>query len=264
MADLYTFTLVGGSLLRYSAAPSAVSANGHTFALGPKFERSRTKVVIGTQVDELEVRVYPEPTDLIGDLPFMEAAWQGQLDGALLRLERAFMPTYGDTSPGTVVLFAGRISDIDCSRSGIEMKCRSHLELLNIQIPRRLWQASCTHVFGGPMCQFDRESLSITFSAGAGSTQTVITNAPSSVRPFALGTITGVTGLNGGLSRTVVAFASGATVTVKLAFLFPVAAGDQFHLLPGCDRTLATCTNVFNNAANFGGFPYIPTPETAV
>jgi uncharacterized phage protein (TIGR02218 family) len=264
MADLYTFTLVGGSLLRYSAAPSAISANGHTFVLGPKFERSRTKVVIGTQVDELEVRVYPEPTDLIGDLPFMEAAWQGQLDGALLQLERAFMPTYGDTSPGTVVLFAGRISDIDCSRSGIELKCRSHLELLNIQIPRRLWQASCTHVFGGPMCRFDRESLSNTFSAGAGSTQTVITNAPSSARPFALGTITGVTGLNAGLSRTIVAFVSGTTVTVKLAFLFPVAIGDQFHLLPGCDRTLATCTNVFNNAANFGGFPFIPTPETAV
>jgi uncharacterized phage protein (TIGR02218 family) len=264
MADLYTFTLVGGSILRYSAAPSAISANGHTFVLGPKFERSRTKVVIGTQVDELEVRVYPEPTDLIGDLPFMEAAWQGQLDGAMLQLERAFMPTYGDTSLGTVVLFAGRISDIDCSRSGIELKCRSHLELLNIQIPRRLWQASCTHVFGGPMCRFDRESLSNTFSAGAGSTQTVITNAPSSARPFALGTITGVTGLNAGLSRTIVAFVSGTTVTVKLAFLFPVAIGDQFHLLPGCDRTLATCTNVFNNAANFGGFPFIPTPETAV
>jgi uncharacterized phage protein (TIGR02218 family) len=264
MADLYTFTLVGGSTLRYSAAPTAISANGHAFVLGPKFERSRTKVVIGTQVDELEVRVCPEPTDLIGDLLFLEAAWQGELDGALLQLERAFMPTYGDTSSGTVVLFAGRISDIDCSRTGVELKCRSHLELLNIQIPRRLWQASCTHVFGGPMCHFNREGLSITFSAGAASTQTVITNAPSSVTPFVLGTIKGVTGSNAGLSRTVAAFVSGGTVTVKLAFLFPVAAGDQFQLLPGCDRTMATCRNVFNNAVNFGGFPFIPTPETAV
>jgi uncharacterized phage protein (TIGR02218 family) len=268
MADLYTLTLAGtfagGPVLRYSAAPTAVSANGHTYALGPKFERSKTKVVIGTQVDELEVKVYPESTDLIGALPFLEAAWQGQLDGALLQLERAFMPTYGDTTPGTVVLFAGRISDIDCSRTGIELKCRSHLELLNIQMPRRLWQASCTHVFGGPMCRFDRASLAVTFPAGAGSTQTVITNAPSSVTPFALGTITGVTGANAGYSRTVAAFVSGGTVTVKLAFLFPVASGDQFQLLPGCDRTTATCTNIFNNAANFGGFPYIPTPETAV
>ena len=264
MADFYSFTLAGGSVLRYSAAPTALTANGQTFALGPKFERSRTKLVIGVQVDELEVKVYPEPTDMIGDLPFLEAAWQGQLDGALLQLDRAFMPVYGDTTAGTVVLFAGRVSDIDCSRTGIEIKCRSHLELLNIQMPRRLWQASCTHIFGGPMCQFNRAGLAVTFAAGAGSTQTRITDAPSSTTPFLLGTITGITGANSGYSRTIAGFVSGGAVTAKLAFLFPVAPGDQFQLLPGCDRTIATCTNVFNNAANFGGFPYIPTPETAV
>src|ERR1700738_4852068 len=38
----------------------------------------------------------------------------------------------------------------------------------------------------------------------------------------------------------------------------------QFQLLPGCDRTLSTCTNLFNNVILYGGFPYIPTPETAV
>ena len=264
MADLYTFTLVDGSILRYSAAPTSLTANGQTFALGPKFERSKTRIVIGTQVDELEVKVYPDSTDSIGDLPFLEAAWQGQLDGALLQLDRAFMPAYGDTSPGTVVLFVGRISDIDCSRTGIDMKCRSHLELLNIQMPRRLWQASCTHIFGGPMCQFNRASLAVTFPAGAGSTQTLITDAPSSVTPFALGAITGLTGANAGYGRTVAEFVSGGTVTVKVAFLFPVAADDQFQLLPGCDRTIATCTSVFNNGEHFGGFPYIPTPETAV
>jgi uncharacterized phage protein (TIGR02218 family) len=264
MADLYSLILIGGSVLRYSAAPTPLIANGQTFALGPKFERSKTKVVIGVQVDELEVKVYPESTELIGDLPFLQAAWQGQLDGALLQLERAFMPAYGDTSPGTVVLFAGRISDVDCTRTGIDMKCRSHLELLNIQMPRRLWQSSCTHIFGGPMCQFDRTSLAANFSAGAGSTPTVITNAPNSATPFAQGTITGVAGANAGLSRTVAAFVSGSNVTVKAAFVYPIAAGDQFELLPGCDRTIATCTNVFNNATHFGGFPYIPTPETAV
>jgi uncharacterized phage protein (TIGR02218 family) len=264
MADLYSFILVGGSVLRYSAAPTPLTANGQTFALGPKFARSKTKVVIGVQVDELEVKVYPESTDLIGDLPFLQAAWQGQLDGALLQLERAFMPAYGDTSPGTVVLFVGRISDVDCSRTGIDMKCRSHLELLDIQMPRRLWQSACTHIFGGPMCQFDRASLAANFSAGAGSTQTMITNAPNSATPFAQGTITGLTGSNGGLSRTVAGYVNGSTVTVKVAFPFPIAAGDQFELLPGCDRTIATCTNVFNNLVHFGGFPYIPTPETAV
>jgi uncharacterized phage protein (TIGR02218 family) len=265
MADLYTITLVGGSVLRYSAAPTALSANGYGFAFGPKFERSKTKIVIGTEVDELEVRIYPAPTDLVGGVPLLQAAWQGQLDGALLQLERAFMPTYGDTSRGTVVLFAGRISDIDCSRTGIDLRCRSHLELLNIQMPRRLWQSSCTHAFGDAMCQFDRSSLQSTFSAGPGSTQAQIATAVSPVPAnlYIQGTIIGLTGRNTGASRTVSNMSDG-WVFLKLAFLSPVVADDQFQLLPGCDRTLAACTNIFNNANHFGGFPYVPTPETAV
>jgi uncharacterized phage protein (TIGR02218 family) len=269
MADLYTFTLVGGAtILRYSAAPTPIVANGYLFAVGPKFERSKTKVVIGTQVDELDIKIYPEATDVVGSTPFLEAAWQGQFDGGLVQLERAFMGAdaggYGDTSAGTVILFSGRISDIDCSRTGVEMKCRSHLELLNIQMPRRLWQSSCTHVFGDAMCLFNRSSLAATFSAANGSTTTVIQGAPTTATPYAQGTIIGITGGNAGYSRTISSFVSGGTLTVKLAFLSSVAVGDQFQLLPGCDRTLATCTNVFNNALHFGGFPYIPTPETAV
>ena len=114
------------------------------------------------------------------------------------------------------------------------------------------------------MCQFNRTGLAMAFSAGAGLTQTVITNAPSSTTPFAQGTITGVTGANAGLTRAVAGFVSGSSVIVKVPFLPPITTGDQFQLLPGCDRTIATCTNVFNNAVHFGGFPYIPTPETAV
>jgi len=252
-------------VLRHSAAPTALFVNGYTFALGPKFERSKTKTVIGTQVDELEVRIYTEPTDLIGGVPFLQAAWQGQLDGALLQLERAFMPTYGDTSPGTVILFTGRISDMDCSRTGIDLKCRSHLELLNIQMPRRLWQSSCTHTLGDAMCQFDRSSMQATFSAGLGSSEVQIATSVSPTPPnlYIQGTVVGVTGANAGSSRTVANMAGG-WVYVRLAFLSPILAGDQFRLLPGCDRTLSTCANVFNNVIHFGGFPYIPTPETAV
>ena len=265
MADLYTFNLVGGNLLRYSAAPTAIIANGFTFAVGPKFERSKTSTVIGTQVDELDIKVYPEKTDLIGGTLWLEAAWQGQLDGALLQIERAFMPSYGDTSPGTVVLFAGRISDIDCSRTGIDMKCRSHLELLNIQMPRRLWQSSCTHVFGDAMCQFSRATLQANFACLSGSMETQILSTvnPTPAGLYVQGTIFGLTGANAGDSRTVAGMSSG-NVSVKLAFLSPPMVGDQFQLLPGCDRSIATCTNVFNNAIHFGGMPYIPTPETAV
>ena len=72
-----------------------------------------------------------------------------------------------------------------------------------------------------------------------------------------------MTGANAGSNRSV-ANMDGGRIYVKLALLSPVSPGDQFLLLPGCDRTLATCTHVFNNAIHFGGFPNIPTSETAV
>lgn len=35
--------------------------------------------------------------------------------------------------------------------------------------------------------------------------------------------------------------------------------GDTFTIERGCARTLTECASVFNNAVNFGGFPFIPT-----
>ena len=115
------------------------------------------------------------------------------------------------------------------------------------------------------MCQFDRSTLQETFLAGPGSSESQIATSvdPNPSNLFIQGTITGLTGANSGSSRTVANMGSG-WIYLKLAFLSPVLVGDQFQLLPGCDRTLASFTNVFNNASHFGGFPYIPTPDTAV
>lgn len=270
MADLYTLTLVGGATYYYSGAPTALTANGKAYLKGPAFARSKTKTVIGTQIGSMQVSIYPAPTDLLppgiaGSPTLLQAAWQGQLDGAILTLERAFMASYGDTSPGTVVLFGGRVSTVDCSRTEIRIECKSHLELLNIQMPRRLWQSDCTHVFGGPMCLFDRTTLQVTVTAFAGSTRGAIVAgfAPSPLTLYDQGSIIGQSGNNLGVEVTVKQVLNG-TINVMPAFFADIAPGDQFLLLPGCDRTQNTCLNVYNNLIHFGGFPYIPTPETAV
>ena len=110
----------------------------------------------------------------------------------------------------------------------------------------------------------------ITFSAGAGSTGLVIQGALTSTRPFRSGNIARLTGWNAGASRTIDGFTGGQTVSVELAFLSPIQPGDHFQILAECDRTMTTCINVFNNqqlgqsTRRFGGFPFIPLPETAV
>jgi hypothetical protein len=72
-----------------------------------------------------------------------------------------------------------------------------------------------------------------------------------------------LTGANAGLTRTIRQMIGGATYQLK-AWLYPVAIGDTFRFLPGCDHTAATCQGTFSNLAHYGGFPYIPPPETAV
>jgi hypothetical protein len=302
MADLYTFTLAGaadviglpppapGPSYLYSGAPTTITdqATGRIFALGPKFERSLTRTVIGIQSGELDIRIYPEASDLLGQTAWAQAVWQGQLDGAVVQLERAFMPQYGDTSPGTVVLFSGRVSDAEVSRTMIALKVRSWIEVLNIEMPRRLWQASCGFNFGDAMCGYNRvlgqNALgtltgigALTFGCAAGSTASQILGGPATSNPYLLGTIIATSGVNAGQARSISSFPSnGGPIGVTLPFLSVPNPGDEFQILPGCDRTLATCGGVFRqsrvtpsgyvaaNAERFGGFPFIPPPENAI
>ena len=286
IVDLYTFLLPSGVTLRYSGwtAPLAIpgtafpggslnyNASTYTdFALGPRFARSKVSTKIGVEPTELDISVLAGADDLVGSFSFAEAVRIGEFDGATVELDRLFCPPEVgggalDTSLGAIVWFYGRVADSDCGRSRIEIKVKSLMNLLAVQqMPRRLYQAACTHVFGDAMCTFNRAAMAASAAALAGSTQAQLVTAlsPTPATLFDQGTVIGVTGANAGTTRTVKQLAAG-TVTLLKPFLYPVAAGDTFELLPGCDHTTATCQTVFNNLAHYGGFPYIPPPELAV
>lgn len=295
IADLYTFTFLTGEVLRYSGYQTAISApapNTNTpllnFVLGPEFKRNRCKWQVGVQVDELEIDVYASASQtlaLSSVVTWQDAVFNGLFDGALLELDRCFM-SKNTLSPtpvvvGTVTWFYGRVGDIEAGRTKIAFKVKSLLDLLNVQMPKRLLQASCTFVFGDNMCLFNRLTdgaagpggggppYAQTITATAGTTSTQIhytTAAPNPSTLFSQGTLIGATGLNTGYKRTIVSITSPSDNIIYLLkpWVFNVAVGDTFTMLPGCDHTLNTCQTVFNNLLHFGGFPYIPSPESAI
>jgi len=275
MADLYTFMLAGGEAIRISGAQTALTtglfASGSVnygatrqFALGPRLARTSTKIELGVQVGELDLEIYTGPGDRVGTLTWQQAVRMGLFDGATVELDRAFMQPFG-TVLGTTMLFYGRTGEISVGRSRIDAKIVDLKDLLKIQMPRRLYQSACNHVFGDAMCGFDRTSLAASFACAPDSSQSEILmpSAPTPATLYDQGTIIGVSGQNAGFSRTIGGLV-GSAIFVMKAFLYPVAAGDEFRALPGCDHTMATCQGTFNNLARFGGFPYIPPPETAV
>src|SRR5260370_25281626 len=81
VADLYTFALADGTILRYSGWTTPFSIPGTAFpgtslnydaatytdfALGPRFGRSKITTKIGVAPTELDISVMPGADDLVG------------------------------------------------------------------------------------------------------------------------------------------------------------------------------------------------------
>ena len=81
---------------------------------------------------------------------------------------------------------------------------------------------------------------------------------------FTLGVLTFTSGGNSGLSYSIQDYqnpGSGGVVTLVRGTLATPAPGDTFTIVAGCDKSMTTCREKFNNLANFAGVPFIPTPE---
>lgn len=265
MADLLTITTIGGAIYRYTSADVDLSVGGNLFsASGVRFKRGTTRTVIGIEVDTLDLTLYASATDMLGALPILAALNNGGLDGAAVKLERVFMATFGDTSAGTVVLFAGRVAECQFGRTEARLSVKSDLEILNIKMPRNLYAPNCIHTLFDAGCGLSKGGFGVAGTTIAGGTKTVIPcSLIQAAGYFDQGTITFTSGANAGVTRNIKSYAVGS-VTLNYPLSNAPGIGDAFTAWPGCDKTQATCAAKFGNLANFRGFPYIPTPETAL
>jgi uncharacterized phage protein (TIGR02218 family) len=276
-ADLFTITFPGDTptYLRYTSHDQPITYDGKTWALGPLIARGSTKLSIGVSVDTLDVTITGRATDTINGVPLMSFIARGGLDGARLTLERVFAANWSTAPAGTVLLFSGRISEVDMDRYEARLTIRSDLEVLDVKVPRNLYQPGCLNTLFDNTCGLARTAHTVTRTASGptGSTQrqfnyTRVHAHDGTASYYGLGVVKFLTGANAGISRTVkvhsVVDASNAALQAIAPWPFAVASGDTFTLSPGCDKTKATCTSKFANVIRFRGTPYIPVPETVV
>lgn len=271
-ADLFTFTLADGTILRYTTYDKDLTISGNLFSSGGQtgaiFERRQKRATVtwktGIEVSTLQFDVMPR-SELVNGVAFMTACRFGMLDGADVQLERVFMATDSDVSAGTVVLFVGRVAEIDLGRSKVIFNINSHLELLSNNMPRNLYQAACLNTLYDAGCTLVKATFAINSTVQAGSTvSTINTTLAQASGYFDLGQVKFTSGVNNGFSRSIKTFVSATSFTLITPLPFTPTAGDTFTIYPGCDKLKATCTGKFSNIANFRGTPDIPQPETAV
>lgn len=264
MADLLTINLVGGTVLRMTSSDIDITYGGNTFSsTGLAFKRGKTRTIIGVEVDQMSLTLYGNTSTLIGGIPFLQAMRSGLMDGAYVYLERALMSTWGDTTPGTIKVFSGRVSEItSITRTYADIAVSSDLELLNIQFPRNVWQPGCLNSLYDSQCAVSRVAMRSSYTATGGTIISITeSGAAQAAGYFDLGYVTFTSGVNSGQTRTVKSYTPG-TWTLISPLLSAPANGDTFYAFPGCDKQQATCAAKFTNIARFRGFPYIPSPDS--
>ena len=271
MADLFEFQLVDGTVLRYSTFDADFLCDDRLYSsTGPIIRRSRTRCVIGVEVDTLNLEVVPGPNDLLLGLPWIQAVGAGALDGATLALYRVFLQA--DLAVvGGITLFVGQIADIQCTRTLLKITVNSTVQMLNTKMPRNIWQPGCIHTLYDTDCGVDRDgpAIAIETTVDHDSTVTMLNGKQLDLMGletnwFEQGYVKFTSGALTGIRRTIKSTALPGSFNLLLPLPSTPAFGDTFKIYPGCDKTQATCTNKFHNVRNFLGFPYIPVAETAI
>lgn len=272
IAELYTFSLRNGTNWHYTGADVTLSVSGTAY-LGNQLLISGlgVKLGIGTSVDEQEMRIAAWPGDTSMDgVRFLAGIFDGLLDGAYVTRQRAFWASPADigSEPTVVVpIFIGRVSTVSkVGRTSAQVKVKSPLVLLNIDMPRNFYSAGCQHTLYDSGCTLLKGDFGFPGIVGTGPTSLVIPwqggvnpgpTGGDTLPNYAQGRLLFTSGELNGLQ-----FSIGNNDVNNLYMTYPFdempSAGDRFVAYFGCSKTINSCENKFSNLQNFRGFPFIP------
>ena len=257
IAELYTLRLQDGTLIRWTTADVDLKHETISYPAVYTTERSTIATRAGIDVDEVTVTIYPQADQQISGKSLPTFTNQGGFDNAWLKIIRSHS-TYA------VHLFEGIVTDAKADRTQVELTVSAATVLLNIDMPRNVYNAGCLHTLFDTGCGVLKTGYQHTSSVLTGSTARIIQSGLTDAADYYdLGTLTMTSGVNSGIIRTVKAYASGQ-FTLSNPLPAAPAIGDTFVAYPGCDKLLTTCTTKFSNKPNYRGFPYIPVPESSV
>ncbi len=248
--ELYRFAR-GATVWRYTSAEKDVVFDGHTWTSQP-LTRSSIEQTPERPKNNLTVT---GPRNLpIADI-FRVTSPTDVISLTLLGTHR------GETE--SVVLWMGRLLNVMWKGAAAELMCEPVSTSLRRQGLRRLYQRQCPLVLYSCNCGVSRGMFShvTNVAAVSGTSLTVdslMDNGESEpvLLPYGGGYIDW-TQPDGNVERRFIRSHVGTQLVLSHPFQ-DIAVTDEVTVYPGCDHTTATCSGVFNNLPNYGGYPYIP------
>jgi hypothetical protein len=226
----------------------------------------RYKTGIGVEVDEQNVEVaYPETQDFQAYLTWPEALKQGRLDGADVRRDRFFAADWGSPWIAGAKMFTGKVSSLDSvGRQTATINIKSDLVLLNVQMPKDLFQPICKHTWADAGCGVDRSLHVVQTVVGAGTPTRTFLPWTGATDDFQMGTTYIESSDSVTRVRTILRVEVGVGVHLIYPLDFDPVVGADVAFYPNCRRLFANCGDYHTSPEeHFLGFPFVPVAETA-
>jgi hypothetical protein len=289
-ADLYTFTLNSGTVLRYTSAnapvTTTITVNGvaqgpYTWNVGPPISDEGVQSSRGVNAASVDITINGG-TDVwtVNGLDILDFIEGFGLDGASVRIDRAWAPDwptmFGAGPTGTHCRFSGLFTEAkELGETQAVVTVQDPRSVLQTQYPAEVYCTSCLNVFGDADCSVNVVALKVTGAVASGGSPTQLTfdtGLTQATGYFTLGVIAFTSGVNEGLSRSIKTYsATGGAVSVTAPLPAAPAAGDTFTISPGCSLALSSTNpngcqqwQPSTYQERFRGQPFIPPPTTGL
>ncbi|MGB4101339.1 MAG: DUF2163 domain-containing protein [Alphaproteobacteria bacterium] len=171
-----------------------------------------------------------------------------------------YIVNWADLSQGVMQLRRGWLGEVTLQATHYMAELRGLHDLL-----QREWgdyyTAECRHDLGDARCGIALGVLTVSGSvtAAADAAHCIDTARGEADGWFNYGKLQWTSGANSGLAVEVKQWdAVTRQFTLWLPMPQPIAVGDAYTVIAGCDKRYATCKSKFSNLIRFGGFPHMP------
>lgn len=239
-----------GVSLGFSEHDRDLRFGGVTYEAACGFTASALETSGGLNVDNLDVAGALSSLRLDeGDLA------AGLYDDAEIEIWRVNW----DNVEERLLMRKGNLGEVSRSGAAFTAELRGLAHRLN-QPVGRLYQYGCDADFGDRRCGLDAATWTAAGSITSSSGAALITEGLSAFPAghFTRGRLTFTSGANASAVMEVKAQGPDGRIELWRAPARPVAPGDTFDVVAGCDKQFSTCHTRFANAVNFRGFPHMP------
>jgi len=251
LSNCWKITRIDGIILGFTDHDNDLLIDAISYKAASGFTPSAIQNTSSLSVDNLDV----EGLLTSGNIT-EEDIMAGRYDFAEIEI---FQVNYNDLSLGKLKLRRGWLGEVSMVKQQFVAEVRGLSQRLS-QTIGELYSPSCRATFADSRCTIDPALYTVSGSV----TDTISSMEFKDISRtevgglYNFGKIFFTSGANNGLSMEVKEFISGGHIILVLPMPYNIVSGDSYNITQGCDKTLSTCTNQYNNVYNFRGEPHVP------